>query len=170
MPNRAITLFFVLTASSLFSACATPKKVAAIKNGSAVSKVIDATMQRTLPGAPGMEPQTEYRLLIVWKSTKPPESFFWRDDEAWLPCGIAKAHKRHKKTVDELWYTLEEVELNKIKKGDTLELMPRAGGKYPVPTEIPSSLKNTIFFKTSKSGWQYLAVKNIHMKEDIIMP
>ncbi|WP_276131803.1 hypothetical protein [Polluticoccus soli] len=165
----AAALFSVLVIG--FSACAQTKKTTGVKNGETYAKALQATLQRTLPGAPGMEPVNEYRILIVWKSSQTPETFFWRSEGDWIQCSIAKARaKKQSVSAQGIVYTAEPIALNKIKKNDTLELLPVPGGKYPVPSSIPETATNTIFFKTTKSAWLSLSVKNIKRAKDIVMP
>ncbi|MCD6062977.1 MAG: hypothetical protein K0R82_888 [Flavipsychrobacter sp.] len=151
------------------SACGQSKKTASVKNGETYAKVLQANLQRTLPGAPGMEPVNEYRILINWKSSETPETFFWRSEGDWIECSVAKA-KKTKASAQGITYTAEAVSLGKIKKNDTLELLPVTGGKYPIPSSIPETATNTVFFKTAKSAWLSLPVKNIKKAKDIVMP
>lgn len=160
----------LLICTVALNACAQAKKTTTVKSATAYAKVIEATRQRTLPGARGSQPVDEYRLLIVWKSTTKPESFFWRGASGWMPCEVAKAHKHTQPQAGERWYTVEEISTAKIKKGDTLELLPVAGGKFPIPSQIPSSAVNTIFLKTQKTSWLSLPVKNLKKADDVIMP
>lgn len=163
---NAITIAFIGLLA--LSACAQSKKTTAVKNGDSYAKVLQGNMVRTLPGAPGMEPVIEYRVLVVWKSKQAPETFFWRGEGDWLPCSVAKAKKK-KTSGTEFAYSTEEITLSNIKPTDTLELLPVTGGKYPIPAAIPETAINTIFFKTTKSAWLSLPVKNIKRK-NIVMP
>ncbi len=158
----AISFVFVL------SACAQTKKTQSVKSAASYAQVIETTRYRTLPGAPGMEPTDEYRILIVWKSKQQPLEFFWRGAGGWLPCQVALAHKNSKPAEGERWYTASEVSIDKVKPGDTLELLPVAGGKFPIPEQIPSDAVNTLYLKTKKTTWMALPVKNIK-KQDVIM-
>lgn len=152
-----------------FSACAEAKKTA-VKNGGSYAKLVEATMQRTMPGAPGSSPVESFSIVIVWKNAQYPANFFWRDaNGSWLECAAAKVHKKKKADKDS-WYTAQSISTEKVKKNDTLELTPVYGGKYPVPPGIPENAPNTLFFKTAKSGWMSLPVTNIKRKPDIIMP
>ena len=150
------------------NACAQTKKTQGIKPATSYARVVEATRHRTLPGAPGMSPTDEYRILIVWKSKQKPEEFFWRGAGGWLPCDVAKARKNPHPTEGERWYDVSEISVDKIKSGDTLELLPVAGGKFPIPQQIPASAVNTIFLKTKQTSWLSLPVKNIK-KQDVIM-
>ena len=155
--------------SFTLSACAQSKKTAGATNGESYAKVLQATRQRTLPGAPGMEPVNEFRILIVWKSKQVPETFFWRSEGDWMQCQVSRARKT-KSANSDLPYILETISLSNIKPNDTLELLPVPGGKYPIPSAIPASATNTIFFKTINSAWLSLPVKNIKRAKDIVMP
>ena len=85
-------------------------------------------------------------------------------------CRIEKlAKKREKYPSDSNPFTSTEIAPGKIKKGDTLQVTPIKEGKFPIPTEIPSNLENAILFKTNKSNWMHLAVKNFTRLPDIIL-
>jgi hypothetical protein len=150
------------------SACAQTKKTTSIKSATSYARVIEATRIRTLPGAPGMQPTDEYRILIVWKSTQKPTDFFWRSSGNWFPCEIAKAQKTVHPAEGQRWYNVQEITVDKIKPGDTLELLPVAGGKFPIPQEIPTSAVNTLYLKTKKTSWLSLPVKNIKKQDEIM--
>jgi hypothetical protein len=163
-------LVSVTAAVCILSACAQAKKSQGLKSGTTYAKVLQATVQRTVPGVQGIEPVEEIRIVITWTSSEKPETFFWRGEGNWFTCNIGKVSKTAPMTKDP-WYTLSEVNPDKIKKNDTLELMPVAGGKFPVPSVIPSSATNTIYFKTKKNTtWLSLPVKNITRKKTIVMP
>ena len=152
-----------------FAACAQAKK-ATVKSGGSYAKVVQSTVQRTFPGAPGSTPTETFHIMIAWKNTQPPATFFWRDDKgSWFECFPMQVHKK-KKADPESWYTTNNLSLEKVKKNDTLELTPVPGGKYPIPAGIPENAANTLFFKTAKSGWMSLPVNNIKKQPDIIMP
>ena len=168
MKHLSYSLLFITSLTFVWSACAQTKKTTAVKSATSYARVIEANRYRTLPGAPGMEPTDEYRLLIVWKHKQQPEEFFWRGAGGWLPCDVAKAHRNPHATEGQRWYTVEEIAINKIKAGDTLELLPVAGGKFPIPAEIPSSAVNTIYLKTKKTSWLALPVKNIRKHDEVM--
>lgn len=168
---------FVISAATVLttlSACAQTKQTTAIQSGKTYAKVIDADMQRTLPGMRGAEPTTDYHIIIVWTSKIKPEAFFWRGESGWMACNVSKVHKikgRKPGTKDmQPWYTAETISLTKVKRGDTLEILPVMEGKYPTPAEIPSSATNTLFLKAAKTKWLSLPVTNIIRKQDVPMP
>ena len=70
--------------------------------------------------------------------------------------------KKCSKKID--WYKAEEIMLENVQVGDTLELVPRTGGKYPIPPEISATAKNTIFFRNTTSGWLYLPIKKLKIR------
>jgi hypothetical protein len=151
------------------SACAQSKKTAGVKSGNSYARVLEATVQRTSPGAPGSEPIEDHTILIVWASSQAPQTFFWRgQDGGWMNCKVSKARKA--KAGSEPWYNATEISPEKIKKNDTVELVPLIGGKFPVPKEIPASTTNTLFFKTAKTAWLSLPVQKITRKKTIVMP
>ena len=137
-------------------------------------KVVEAYTQRTRPGRPeSAPPPTGTHFIIVWEYAKYPETFFWRGEGGWLSCNMLKAHKitnRPHNMPRGIDYRTEFVTGDKIHKGDTLQLSPVTGGKFPIPDEIPKDAKNTLFFKTGGSGWLSFPVENITKKPDIIMP
>jgi hypothetical protein len=133
-------------------------------------KLIEAYSQRTLPGIPGAAIKTDYHFIIIWQDKNYPETFFWRGENGWLTCGISKAHKIVKKepnVPEGMDYRTEQVLDGKIHEGDTLDIRPVAGGKFPTPAEIPVTAKNTLFYKTGGRGWLSFPVKNIATKHDI---
>lgn len=143
------------------------------KKSSAYFKVLEAYSQRTVPGAPGGQAKTAYHFIIIWENAKYPETFFWRGENGWMTCNMVKAHKIRKKDKSVpagIDYTTEFAAGDAIHKGDTLQLTPMSGGKFPIPDEIPKNAKNTLYFKTGGSGWLSFPVKNISKKPDIVMP
>ncbi len=134
--------------------------------------LLEAYTQRIIPGIPGATPKTNYHFIIVWQGAKYPETFFWRGENEWLSCNMVKVHKlpgKPNNTMPGMDYAAENIAIEKIHKGDTLELTPLPGGKYPAPGDISNDAKNTLFFKTGGSGWLAFPVKNIAQKEDIRM-
>jgi hypothetical protein len=136
-------------------------------------KLVEAYTQRIMPGIPGASPQTSTHFIIVWDAPKPPEAFFWRENNDWRTCSVVKAYKLAGKPGNlqmGIDYIKETIAMNKIRKGDTLELTPVAAGKSPAPADVPASAKNTLYFKTGGSNWLAFPVKNIGKKQDIAMP
>lgn len=168
------TGFLVATIVVAFTACAQTKKSSG--NSSKDMKLLEATKQKLLPGVPGGEIEVKYRFVVIWKTSDKPETFFWRGEDGWLNCEVNKVHKnaRHQQDQngEELWYTSEQVSFDNVKKGDTLELIPVTGGKFPIPEEIPETAKNTIYYKTvkTKTTWLSLPVKTIKKMPSIAMP
>ena len=131
------------------------------KKKAADLRVLAAYSQQIQPGMPGGNVETEYHFVIVWQSAKMPESFFWRGENGWLTCETLKATaKGVKKTAGEMHYTTKEM-TGDIKKGDTLILNPIKGGKFPVPSAISPSAKNTLYYKTSNGKWISVPIKSM---------
>jgi hypothetical protein len=142
------------------------------KKSKADFRLIEAYSQRTIPGIPGATPKTAYHFIIVWENKNYPETFFWRGDNGWVTCNIVKAHKvkaKSKNVPKGMDYTIENVSGDAIHKGDTVQLTPTPGGKFPVPAEIPADAKNTLYYKTGGSGWLSFPVKNISKKPDVTL-
>jgi hypothetical protein len=137
-------------------------------------QLLEAYTQRTLPGMRDAAPQTSTHFIIIWDDKQLPQSFFWRgDSNGWVTCNVVRAHKVTGRPINlptGIDYMKEVITVDKIQKGDTLELTPVAGGKFPVPAEIPESTRNTLFFKTGGSKLIAFPVKNIGRKQDIAMP
>lgn len=108
-----------------------------------------------------------YRFVAVWQAKEAPSYFFWRNSSGgWHECRVAKITtkgmpKSSKKTD---WYKSTEILIDKVQKGDTLELIPVYGGRYPIPPEIPATAKNTMFFRTTTSMWLEAPVKKLVKK------
>ncbi len=128
-------------------------------------KLVEAYTQTTVPGIPGASHKTNYYFVIVWEGTKSPESFFWRGENGWLNCNMAKAHK----ISGGRDYTTQVVLPNDIHRKDTLELTTFTGGKFPIPAEVTGDVKNTLFFKTGGSAWLSFPVNKIDKHDDVIM-
>lgn len=150
---------------------AQPKK-GAIKSGKSYARLVKSVSQRTLRGVRGMEPVMQYHFITVWKNDDVPLCFFWRAANGWASCLISKAHKLPGKhtAADVFPYTAERISTENIQKGDTLELTPITGGKFPIPADIPANAHNTLYFKTANTGWLSLPVKKISRQPDVIMP
>jgi len=153
-----IVFYFLLPVS--ISACAQSKKGTTQKTAQKYVKLIDAAQQVHLPGAPGMEPTTNYKFVVIWKNTTPPESFFWRGADGWMACNITKA-KYLANTANSFPYDQSYIQAERIKQGDTLMLVPVRGSKESTPATISTTTKNTLFFKTTKTTWLSLPVNNI---------
>lgn len=148
-----------------------PRK-GAVKSGKSCARLLKGVSQRTVRGVRGMEPLMQYRFIVVWKSEDVPLCFFWRAAGGWMSCAMGKAHKLPGKhtAADIFPYTAERISTENIQKGDTLELTPINGGKFPIPADIPANAHNTLYFKTANTGWLSLPVKKISKQPDVIMP
>lgn len=174
MKKTALPIFACIYLTTM-SACAQTKKTAAVQVGTSYAKLIECAEQTTLPGRPEMEPTTTKRIVMVWKNTNKPETFFWRGEDGWTECTISKVSKNKTNTkpkyqFGENWYTTTDISPDKIKKGDTLELIPVYGGKTPAPEMIKPEMTNRIFFKTNSKTWLYVSVKSCIKRPDIAMP
>lgn len=168
-----IKLLILLSALAL-SACwitNAKSKKSAIGNGGSYIKMQEAYTQTTLPGIQGSEPYTETHFLLNWSDKNPPEAFYWRSEAGtWASCRVAKATKLAKENDWGIDYTIEDIKLNNIKKGDLIEVVPVSGGKHTLPAGIPHNTINTLYFKTLKSNWLAFPVKELMRKRDIAMP
>ena len=142
------------------------------KNPKANFKMLEAYTQKTIPGIRGAQPTIQTNFIVIWENAKNPETFFWRGENGWQNCRMMKAHyigNQIKKMPSVPDYRSEFVIADKIHNGDTLILTPVAGGKFPIPTEIPADAKNTLFYKTGGSIWLSFPVKEIGKKPDILL-
>lgn len=174
MRKIALPIFACIYLTTI-SACAQTKKTTAVQSGSTHAKLVECAEQTTLPGRPEMEPTTTKRMVIVWKSTSKPETFYWRGEDGWTECAIGKVRKnkttqKPRYAFGENWYTTTDISPEKIKKGDTLELVPVYGGKTPTPEVVTSQMTNRIFFKTTSKTWLFVPVKSCIKRPDIAMP
>lgn len=147
---------FSLVAIGTALATAKTKKKTNIKLVTAYSKTISEEEQSN--------PQMQGTFIVIkWDHTTYPETMFWRGQNGWFTCQIDKAHKvvKNKKTD----YTTEAVQIDQVKKGDTLFITPLKGGRFPIPAEIPEKAKNTLFYKTAGNpAWQSFVVSPIAKK------
>lgn len=145
----------------IFSGCAEAKKTAGIKSGTAYAKIVKAVSQPAGKTITGVESTEELHITITWKTSEKPVSFYWRGDGTWFECMVFKAPMVNN---TDSRFIKQQVSFEDVKKNDMLELVPLPGGKYAVPSEIPEKARNTLFFKTAKSGWLSLPVNNIISK------
>lgn len=140
----------------------------------AYASVLEARRQRLLSAMPGAQPVNNYRIVVIWKSTKAPRSFFWRGEDGWINCLVNRVHKKHgavNKGTEELWYAATEIAPEKAGKNDTLELIPVPGGRFATPAEIPVQAKNTLFFQLlNDTKWQALPVNKFKQLKDVQGP
>jgi hypothetical protein len=158
----ALTLFLTITS------CAQSKR-ASVEPAKGYAKLIEATSQRSIPGIRDAEIETIYKFIVIWQANEQPLDFFWKAPGIWQHCAVSKVHKTMNKSANGAGYRTEAYEPGKLRKGDTLELVPVKGGKYPIPTEIPSDLNNVVIFKTNKTNWLQIPVGKITRKPDVIM-
>jgi len=163
-------LFFVLIAAipfNGFSQARTPPR-----QHKPYFMLLESYTQRILPGRREGRPVTNTHFIIVWQGNKFPQAFVWKDTTGFFTCNITKAHKivgNGRNTPQGMDYYTENIAVEKISKGDTLELTPVAAGK-PAIVGMPQKTENTLFFKTNGSGWLSSPVKNMTRKRDIAMP
>ena len=135
--------------------------------------LLEATVQRTLPGARGAEPVITQRILLVWESSEIPQTFFWRPDaNTWMTCAATRVHG-YKKLIKLPYnpeYQTEIFGLQDIHRGDTLELVPMHG-RDMMPADAKSKPLSAVYFTVEKKkDWQTIPVKHFEKMPDIIMP
>jgi hypothetical protein len=170
--TSVIRMFFIVTVM-LLTACSVPAKTKKVKRVSAKAELVEAYTRERLAGTSEGQSETSTFIVIVWRSSTYPESFFWRGSGGWLPCKTEKARKvigGSKDMPEGVDYTIERIRPDAIKTGDTLLLTVLKGGKFPIPSEIKDNVQNTLFFKTNGSKWLPLAVKTVKKKQPIAMP
>jgi len=88
-----------------------------------------------------------------------------------LSCKVEHARKNNGKsgTAKGIPYATTPATGDDIHPGDTLELSPVTGGRFPIPADIPASAKNTLFYKTNGSGWLKFPVSKIAKKADVVL-
>ncbi|RYD55844.1 MAG: hypothetical protein EOP56_14885 [Sphingobacteriales bacterium] len=143
------------------SACAQGKKSTARKSGGKYAKLIAAAKQEHLPGAPGMEPTVNYMFVIIWNKATPPESFFWRGADGWMPCMVSKAKYTPNAANNGFPFDRAPIKLKRFERGDTLMIVPAKRAKDVMPESISADTRNTLFFKTAGTSWLALPVDNI---------
>ena len=150
--------------TSVFAKKKKPEKV--------MAQVVEAYTRESIPAQKGGLPVQNQQIVILWQYKTNPTSFFWRGDAGWANCRVDKAKKivnPRKKLPFGLLYDLELVKLDSIKFGDTLMITPIKGEGASVPSEIPDSVRNALFFKTASSKWTKLPVPEITKKRSVKM-
>ncbi len=169
MKTKLLFCLIALCFAVTFTVSAKKKK----KKAKTYLTLVTAFSQRIVPGIPGPPPPTGVHFIIVWEGEKNPETFFWRGDGGWLSCNVAKAKKivnRRYIRANYREYETSVIAIDQIKKGDTLQLDPVTGGKFPIPAEIPATAQNTLFFKTAGSAWLSYHVDSVKKIPDIVRP
>ncbi|HXS35820.1 MAG TPA: hypothetical protein VN721_03920 [Flavipsychrobacter sp.] len=145
-----------------------------IKNGSSYVHFLQRTSQRIVPGRREVPPHTEYRFILVWKSTQTPQSIFWNSDTGSMICNVFKLHKNNNSinTNNDITgnggYDKLIVNPTAIKKGDTIEIWPlKSYNSFPAAAQ---KIKKSLVIKTKKNGWLYIPTKNIIQKPPMNMP
>lgn len=137
-------------------------------------RLIEATVQRTMPGRQEAQPMTTYRMVIVWNSPQTPETFFWRPEgDQWMTCQVTRIRKKPKTSPQDptgLWYATEIIRLEDIHKGDTLELVPIPGGRDIMPAAARKNGVKSIYYHTAGGGWQTVPVSAFRKLPNLIMP
>lgn len=128
-------------------ACAQGKKIA---SGKSYAKALDG-IHYTATEEEGND-LPAYALHIVWNATTPPESLFFRPTTEWQTCIVYKGYKGRTGT---------PVSFEKIRKGDTLTVLPMRYGRDAVPKAIPASGAHTLFFTVKNSQWMALPIRKI---------
>ena len=165
------TKFFILVSCLTLGAMVQAQSRCWGKKKDKNMKLVSAYSQKTVPGIPGAQAKTSYQFIVIWEGRHYPETFFWRGENGWLNCRMLKAHKiATGNTSDGDRYSTDFVIAATLHRRDTLELTPMPGGKFPIPSEIPTSARNTLFYKTGGSGWLAFPVKKITAKPDKLMP
>ena len=137
-----------------------------------MAQVVEAYTRESIPAQKGGLPVQNQQIVILWQYKTHPANFFWRGDAGWANCRVDKAKKivnPRKKLPFGLLYDLELVKLDSIKFGDTLMITPIKGIGSPTPSEIPDSVRNSLFFKTAGSKWIKLPVSEITKKRSVKM-
>lgn len=139
----------------------------------AQTRFLDATSQRTIPGARGMEPSTAWKFLVIWGGAQPPETFFWRPDaNRWMTCALTRIHHYSRAPKGKLAaYNREEIDLKQVRRGDTLEIVAMPMGRDQMPAAVRGKQRGTLYYQTglSRTQWLYLT-PSVRKLEDILMP
>ena len=156
-----ISLAFIACSLSLL-ACAHQKKIAAKKHD---IQILQASVQRTLPGRREAAIMRQYTIVLKWLQTQTPQTFFFCYQNTFWICDIQRAHYNESAKQ----YITEEISFDKIKPGDTLQLTTTK------QTDPPASLNqfqknNSLIYKLENANWNDVEINNIVQRPDIFMP
>jgi len=137
--------------------------------------LVEAFMQRTLPGRKEASAITTMHFIIVWNNKEYPEKFVWAGNDRASNCSFAKVHKIPLKANQHLYsgldYYRENGSPDKIQQGDTLDIIPLGPGNVDLPQSMQSFPKNTlIYYKNNEKNFFGFHVDSITRKPDITMP
>jgi len=138
-------------------------------------KFVEVYSQRIIPGMRrSVPPPVTIHVIVVWEGPGFPETFYWRGDTGLLACTVVKAHKivnQPKNVPPGKEYYTENVALNAVQKGDTLDVMTIPQNKALAADGLPKATneKHTLFYKTD-GRWYPYNVGDVARKRDILMP
>ena len=139
-----------------------------------VIAIIEAYTQRTLPGRKEGKIQEATHVIAVWKGEFHPGNVYWENNGEIIPCNIFKVHKNNQPSkprfpagVD---YFQDNVPVNQLQKGDTLDFVAGMTTAKQIPADIPKNLNNCLLFQDIKDKYLIFAVPNLSRKRDIAMP
>jgi len=141
--------------------------------------LVEAYTQQTIPGmrrTPRPPPVTHF--IVVWENKQHPDAFFWRADTVLLSCNVVKVHKiSDRAPKGPVWteYYSENITMNNINKGDTLDVVPMKNIKGVLAdgvSNVPDTTNTLLFEMSGKHGVElnWLHVDVITKKHDIAMP
>lgn len=181
--TNILTFCMIVMFGMSLTACAQTKKTKKTTRAKATNKTVAATAPKliqatsltTHPGRAETPSTTETRMVLVWKDKNEPTAFFWRGEGNWQSCEVYKVKNFRPLVVKNngipqpMNYEIVN-NTGSFAAGDTLELYPISGGKYPMPAEIPTAKNNIIYYKTANSKWLALPVEKITKLPTIAMP
>lgn len=116
----------------------------------------EATVRRVLPGRPEVPIRKEYKFTITWLSSEKPEVIYCYTDNAWWQCIVS----RDRDAIDDM---------RRITKGDVLDLLPSNPAAAPLKNYRPVNT-TVLLFKTKKSNWLNITIKNVVHQPDLALP
>jgi hypothetical protein len=146
-----------------------PKKAAPAAN----VRITEATSRRTVPGRKEGDIHTEYRFAMVWNSSTPPTSLFFRPDaKSWMAVQVARPERTPMFPGSADYRTLERlINPKDIHKGDNIIITTRhEHGSQLVPLSIRSMPTQSLYYQTKGSGWKTIKVPNLTKLPDIVLP
>ncbi len=143
----------------VFAQTVAPKKKP-IAPATNYATLLVAYTQKYLP-ADTSDPAVEmHKFILTWVNGKAtPESFFWRGETGWEICKVSKVIPVSRKSEqDDKWYKVMALNMDDLKPGDLIEVVPMQRSTYRAPEEIPQSARNTLYLRTVTSPWMSLPV------------
>lgn len=163
-----LNLFLFVFIVALTFGCSFAQKKSTV-NYKQLALLLDATSQTTFPGVQGAAVETKFEFSLIWKNNITPQSIFWRNGNTWMTTQVIKITRKNRAS-DEAPLQ-KDIDLSEMKLGDSLIIIPIYKSKDVMPNAVRNSKeKVALFFQMNNKAWEYLSIKKITKRPDLLLP